>query len=116
MENPNTENLFSYGTLRYEKVQMATFGRKLTGKIDNLPCYCIKKLKITDPDVIAKSGEDVHSIVEYSGNPNDQIAGIVFQVSKEELSHADKYEVSDYKRVQVKLLSGTSAWVYVRKS
>ncbi len=61
------ENLFSYGTLRYEKVQIATFGRKLMGNEDSLPGYSIKKLKITDPDVVAKSGEDVHSIIQPSG-------------------------------------------------
>lgn len=30
--NVNTENLFSYGTLRYENVQVTTFGRKLAFK------------------------------------------------------------------------------------
>ncbi len=107
------EHLFSYGTLRYEKVQIATFGRRLEGVEDSLPGYYLEKVQITDPDVIAKSGEDVHSIIHYSGNPEDQIHGVVFEVSQEELFEADKYEVSDYKRVQVELLSGKSAWVYV---
>jgi len=109
----NTENLFSYGTLRYEKVQMATFGRKLAGQEDSLPCYCLKQLRITDPDVIAKSGEEIHSIIEYSGNPKDHVQGMVFQVSLEELHQADKYEVADYKRILVRLSSGINAWVYV---
>ncbi len=108
-----TENLFSYGTLRYENVQLATFGRKLAGQPDNLPGYFLEKLKITDPEVIAKSGEDTHSIIQFSGNPEDQIPGIVFKISKEELLQTDKYEVADYKRIQVQLLSGIFAWVYV---
>ncbi len=108
-----TENLFSYGTLRYEKVQIETFGRKLEGAEDFLTGYVLKKLKITDPDVIAKSGEDVHCIVEFSGNPQDRISGMVFKISPEELARADEYEVEDYKRIQVTLLSGVSAWVYV---
>lgn len=108
-----TENLFSYGTLRYENVQLATFDRKLAGQPDNLPGYFLEKLKITDPEVIAKSGEDTHSIIQFSGNPEDQIPGIVFKISKEELLQADKYEVADYKRIQVQLLSGIFAWVYV---
>lgn len=108
-----TENLFSYGTLRYEKVQLATFGRKLEGMEDSLPDYYLEKLEITDPDVIAKSGENVHSIIRFSGNFGDRIPGVVFKVSLEELDHADKYEVADYKRIQVQLLSGLSAWVYV---
>lgn len=107
------ENLFSYGTLRYESVQLATFGRKLIGQSDNLPGYSLKSLQITDPDVIKKSGEEVHSIIHFSGDHEDQISGMVFKVSLEELEQADKYEVADYKRKQVKLLSGLLAWVYV---
>ena len=34
-----TELLFSYGTLQLEAVQMATFGRKLTGTRDVLPGF-----------------------------------------------------------------------------
>ena len=111
--NSHTENLFSYGTLRYENVQLTTFGRKLTGQVDSLPGYCLKTVKITDPEVIAKSGEEVHSIIYFSGNSNDQIPGMVFKISQEELEQADKYEVADYKRIRVNLLSGVSAWVYV---
>jgi gamma-glutamylcyclotransferase (GGCT)/AIG2-like uncharacterized protein YtfP len=113
--NPSnhTENLFSYGTLRYENVQLTTFGRKLTGQTDSLPGYYLKTVEITDPEVVAKSGEAVHSIIHFSGNPHDQIPGTVFRISREELEQADKYEVADYKRVRVKLLSGISAWVYV---
>ncbi len=107
------ENLFSYGTLRYEKVQIATFGRKLVGNEDRLPLYRMEKLKITDPDVIAKSGEDVHSIIKFSGDSLDSVPGMVFKVTSEELRQADAYEVADYKRVKVKLHSGISAWVYV---
>ncbi len=108
-----TENLFSYGTLKYENVQLTTFGRKLIGKADNLPGYHLKTVQITDPKVIEKSGEEIHSIIHFSGNPEDQIPGVVFRISKEELEQADKYEVADYKRILVKLLSGESAWVYV---
>ena len=70
-------------------------------------------MQITDPAVIATSGEDVHSIIYFSGNPDDQVQGMVFQVSLEELQAADTYEVSDYKRIKVTLSSGCPAWVYV---
>lgn len=110
-----TEYLFSYGTLRYESVQLATFGRKLVGQVDNLPGYSLKSIQIKNLDVIKKSGEAVHSIIHFSGNPEDQIAGVVFKISLKELKQADSYEVADYKRIQVNLLSGISAWVYVSK-
>lgn len=83
------------------------------GHVDALPCYALKKLQITDPEVIAKSGESVHSIIVYSGNSKDLVSGVVFEISGEELAQADRYEVADYKRIQVNLLSGKQAWVYV---
>jgi gamma-glutamylcyclotransferase (GGCT)/AIG2-like uncharacterized protein YtfP len=109
----NTEKLFSYGTLQYEAVQLTNFGRKLAGTIDTLSKFELSELKITDADVIATSGEDVHPIVIYTGEDTDKVEGTVFDVSSEELRQADIYEVSDYKRVKVKLDSGVSAWVYI---
>ena len=112
-QNENTEKLFSYGTLRYERVQISTFGRKLNGVPDTLLGYRLSKVQITDPDVIAKSGETVHSVILHTGNLKDKIPGIVFDISPQELEFADKYEVSDYKRIKVDLASGLPAWVYV---
>ena len=112
----HTEKLFSYGTLRYEAVQLANFGRKLSGKNDTLSKFTLSQLKITDAQVIAISGEDVHPIVVYTGDDMDTVEGMVFDVSSDELSKADSYEVSDYKRVQVMLDSSVAAWVYVHVS
>lgn len=109
----STEKLFSYGTLQYETVQLSNFGRKLLGTVDTLSKFELSELKITDADVIAASGEDVHPIVIYTGEDTDKVKGTVFDVSSEELRQADSYEVSDYKRIQVRLDSGVSAWVYV---
>ncbi|WP_454783692.1 gamma-glutamylcyclotransferase family protein [Legionella sp. WA2024007413] len=109
----NVEKLFSYGTLRYETVQLNNFGRRLHGSADKLPGFGMSKIKIKDPSVIATSGEEDHPIITYTGQPNDNIEGMVFDVSSEELAKADSYEVEDYKRVKVKLASGIFAWVYV---
>lgn len=107
------EKLFSYGTLQYESVQLATFNRLLEGRQDILIGYQLEQLKIMDPDVIQLSGEDVHRILVATGNAEDQVTGTVFDLSVEELKQADAYEVDDYKRIQVTLSSGTTAWVYV---
>ena len=109
----NTQQLFSYGTLQYEKVQHANFGRKLQGKVDYLPGFELSMVEITDPDVIATSGEAFHPIVSYTGNLENHVKGMVFEISIDELNRADSYEVSDYKRIKVQLASGISAWVYV---
>ncbi|TAJ82928.1 gamma-glutamylcyclotransferase family protein [Reyranella sp.] len=105
--------LFSYGTLQQDEVQLATFGRRLEGRADALPGYATSLLEIKDADVIATSGKTHHLLALPTGNPADEIAGVVFKITPEELAAADTYEVSDYKRVAVRLKSGLEAFVYV---
>ncbi len=107
-------HLFSYGTLRLPEVQIASFGRLLEGSDDAMPGYRTDLLEITDPDVLATSGERFHPIVVPSADPADEVAGTVFRVSEEELWAADAYEVADYARTTVRLKSGIEAWVYVK--
>jgi hypothetical protein len=111
--HPASELLFSYGTLQLDAVQLATFGRKLAGTPDSLPGYARTLVEITDPAVLATSGQTHHPIVAHTGNDTDQVTGTVFEVTPQELAHADAYEVDDYKRVAVMLGSGKRAWVYV---
>lgn len=106
--------LFSYGTLQQENVQMSSFGRLLVGRPDHMPGFRKEMVEITDPDVLAKSGEKFHPIVVPSNDPADSIAGTVFRITAEELAAADAYEVSDYKRIETMLASRTKAWVYVK--
>jgi gamma-glutamylcyclotransferase (GGCT)/AIG2-like uncharacterized protein YtfP len=105
--------LFSYGTLQQEEVQLATFGRKLTGHADELLGFHQSLVEIDDPQVVATSGKTHHPIVKFSGDDGDRVAGSVFEISDAELANADKYEVAAYKRVAANLASGLSAWVYV---
>ena len=58
--------LFSYGTLQQEDVQIATFKRRLEGRVDSLPGYALGELEINDPEVIATSGKKVHLIARPS--------------------------------------------------
>ena len=108
-----TQLLFSYGTLQQREVQLATFGRELDGTADQLPGFERTMVEITDPKVVKTSGKSHHPIVKQTGVAKHRVAGTVFEVSDEELAHADHYEVSDYKRVSVLLTSGRTAWVYV---
>ena len=112
MSGARSETLFSYGTLRQAGVQMTSFGRLLEGRADVLPGYRLGRLQITDPDVLAKSETGFHPIAEES--PGDEVAGAVFEITPSELAAADAYEVSDYKRISLRLKSGLEAWVYVR--
>ena len=105
--------LFSYGTLRQLDVQLALFGRALDGRPDELPRYAVSPLRITDPDVIAKSGTADHTVVHQTGDPRDRVSGIVYRITRAELAAADAYEVADCTRVAVRLGSGLDAFVYV---
>lgn len=108
-----TQLLFSYGTLQQRNVQLATFGRELHGTADQLVGFQNSMVKIEDPEVVATSGKSHHPIVKHTGKVENRVAGTVFEVTDDELAHADKYEVSDYKRVSAPLSSGRTAWVYV---
>jgi gamma-glutamylcyclotransferase (GGCT)/AIG2-like uncharacterized protein YtfP len=108
--------LFSYGTLQLESVQLSSFGRRLQGTPDALPRYARTMVEITDPQVLAASAERFHPIVAPSEDPADEVQGTVFRISASELAAADRYEVSDYRRVQLRLKSGVEAWVYVKAS
>lgn len=108
-----SELLFSYGTLQLEQVQLATFGRLLEGKPDDMPGFSLSMLKIDDPEVVATSGKTHHPVVAWTGNQDDKVSGTVFAITPAELGHADDYEVASYRRDKVALASGAVAWVYV---
>lgn len=105
--------LFSYGTLQTEDVQLDTFGRLVAVEDDALPGYTVDYAEIDDPRVVELSGLEVHPIVRPTGSGLDKVTGKVLWVSEEELDAADEYEVELYRRVQVRLQSGRTAWVYV---
>ena len=111
----NKHFLFSYGTLQLDNVQIANYGRLLKGKKDTLPNYKLNKLKITDPDVLLKSGKDYHPIALKTSDSKDFIEGTIFEITTKELEETDRYEVSDYKRVLETFASGQQAWIYVEK-
>jgi len=108
--------LFSYGTLRQENVQLATFGRRLGGRPDALAGFAVSPMTITDPHVVATSGSAVHTIARPSGNPADRIPGIVFTLTPAEIEAADRYEAGPIERIRVVLESGAEAFVYVAAS
>src|SRR4051794_15559782 len=84
------ELLFSYGTLQYKKVQIANFGRELTGREDALPGYTRGRVPISEPEVVASSGESYYANAVPSSNPEDAVSGTVFEVTEEDLAAADR--------------------------
>jgi gamma-glutamylcyclotransferase (GGCT)/AIG2-like uncharacterized protein YtfP len=108
------ENLFSYGTLQLERVQLELFGRTLKAEHDALIGYKKEKIKIKVESVVNLSGEEEHVVISYTGNGSDVVEGAVLSVAHDELAKADEYETDDYKRTKVTLRSGKSAWVYIK--
>ena len=82
------ELLFSYGTLQQDGVQIAQFGRKLSGHADALVGWKQEMVEITDADVLAKSGKRFHPIVMPVG-ATDNEPGKVFEVTATELAADD---------------------------
>lgn len=109
------EKLFSYGTLQLEQVQLSTFGRSLQGTSDSLIGYHLDTVKITNPEVIRKSGTDTHPILRHTGHVEDEVHGTVLSITPSEFKNADTYEADDYHRIAVTLKSGMDAWLYVAK-
>lgn len=110
-----TENLFSYGTLQLEEVQLETFGRKLDGAPDALPSFKLVMITITDQDFATKSGTADHRSLQFTGDTSDIVEGMVFKVTISELEQADSYEPEGYERMRAELRSGGNAWVFVHK-
>jgi hypothetical protein len=108
-----TELLFSYGTLQLEPVQIANFGRRLTGTKDTLPGFEAALIEISDAATVRLSGKSHHTIARYTGRPTDTIEGTVFELTTDELLAADRYEVAEYIRAAVVLQWGRQAWAYV---
>ncbi len=104
--------LFSYGTLQQKEVQLANFGRELSGSKDTLQGYVVGEIEITDERVLRESGKAIHPILRFTGNAHDEVAGTVFEITDSELAQADDYEVDDYVRISARLKSGKTAWIY----
>lgn len=109
------EYLFSYGTLQTSAVRIETFGEEIVGQPDALVGFAKTMIEITDPEVLALSGERFHPIVSETEDSKDEVSGTVFTLSAAQLAQADAYEVDDYERAAVTLASGKTAWLYVAK-
>lgn len=96
------QNLFVYGTLKDPKVQKEVIGREVEAKEDILKGYSKGEIII--------EGKIYPILVKGTG----EISGLVLQVTNEELKKLDEYETAAYRRIEEKLKSGITAWVYVK--
>lgn len=101
------ELLFAYGTLKEKDIQETIFERILVGFPDTLSGYAVKEIQIEE-----EYGMVQYPIIVSSQNQEDFVNGMVYELSIEELQKADIYEGKHYTRIQVKLKSNKTAWVY----
>jgi gamma-glutamylcyclotransferase (GGCT)/AIG2-like uncharacterized protein YtfP len=106
--------IFSYGTLQPQEVQLATFGRLLQGRQDELVGFEPSLVEIEDSALATAIGRTHHVNVTFNGRSDSRVGGMVFEISDAELADADRYEEqASYQRIHATLASGTQAWVYV---
>ena len=99
--------IFSYGTLH---------GRRLEGQRDELPRFAPASVKIDDPDVATAMGKTHHANAVSTGNAEDRVVGLAFEITDDELARTDGYEAPfAYRRIEAVLASGRRAWVYVHR-
>ncbi|RED23750.1 gamma-glutamylcyclotransferase (GGCT)/AIG2-like uncharacterized protein YtfP [Flavobacterium cutihirudinis] len=101
------ELLFSYGTLRSKQIQMQIFNKVLSGTPDQILGYKLKSLQIEE-----EFGMADYVVAIPSENLTENIHGVAFEISNTDLLKVDQFESNSYKRVQVKLKSGRTAWIY----
>ena len=95
--------LFIYGTLQDSDIQKKIFGRIIEGIEDSLVGYKRSKIII--------EGDSYPVVVP---SVIGEVEGKVIELTSEKLELVDKYETNAYKREQVILKSGISAWVYIK--
>ncbi len=98
------DRLFIYGTLADPEVQQNVLGRVTESAPDILRGYRKSEIEI--------GGEKYPLIIP---DETEKVKGLVIEVTKDELAKIDEYETNAYKRVQVSLESGMSAWAYVKR-
>ncbi|MGW5102962.1 GDSL-type esterase/lipase family protein [Streptomyces sp. NPDC004100] len=103
--------LFSFGTLLDERVQKTLFGQAVPQTPAALAGHATQPIRITDPEVIATSGLDVHLTLER--RIGAEVEGAVLHLTDADLAAADDYEVDDYVRRRTRLSSGATAWAYL---
>ena len=105
--------LFSYGTLRQAAVQRALFGRELVGEPDALEGYVINVIAIRQAGGPGANESGEYPILRKARAPAPRVRGAALRLTAAELERADAYETAAYARIEVTLVSGRRAFVYV---
>lgn len=104
-------SLFSFGTLLDPAVQQHLFDTTLPTRAAELSGHAIVDVRITDPEVVAASGKEVHPGMVRS--VHGSVPGGILDLDEAALQAADGYEVADYARRRVLTTQGEPVWAYL---
>jgi hypothetical protein len=110
-----TDSLLSFGTLRWNGVQMSLFGHRVPSTPDAIVGYRVGRVTISDPAAIAASGHDIHPALIATGDPSEVVDGEVLELSGDELAAVQRYEEVSFQRGEVQTRFGRPAWAYTPK-
>lgn len=99
--------IFSYGTLWKEDIQISTFGR--TFDVDPDMDY------ISGWDIIRIKMDGVYYNVAVEGDVSCVVMGAIVNIPDDLIDLVDKYEGREYKRINIKTLTGTDSQIYVKR-
>jgi gamma-glutamylcyclotransferase (GGCT)/AIG2-like uncharacterized protein YtfP len=94
-------NIFTYGTLMDASVRTRVLGKEITGKNDSLSNFRLKKHSV------------LYSYPVVEKNEGNNVKGMVFEVTDDDLINLDRYESDYYRREIVTLDSGVKSMVYI---
>ena len=70
--------------------------QSLVGRLDSVIGHIVTAVDSADPEDIRISGRSRRQMLPYTGSPRHRAPGTVFELTTEELSQANAYEVADY--------------------
>lgn len=94
-------NIFTYGTLMDSSVRTRVLGKEISGKNDSLSNFKLKKHSV------------LYSYPVVEKDEGNNVIGMVFDVTDDDLVKLDYYESEYYRRERVTLDSGVKSMVYV---
>lgn len=113
MSESEDQLVFSYGALQIAELQRSILGRVFPAEADILPGFTADYAEMADPRFAELTGTSTHAVLRRTGDPRDKVIGSVYRFTEDELDAADQFEVAMFRREQVVLASGRTAWVYL---
>ncbi len=99
--------LFSYGTLCEKDVQLREFGQEFYVEA-NLDC-------IVGWDLIKVKMDGEYYKVAIPNDESSPILGAIVHIPEEMIPMVDEYEGLEYKKINIKTLSGVDCIMYVKR-